>query len=210
MEWPEGFDERARNLIEMVLVSPSSIGYLVDLAQKLDPSERPTATEIKSHVYFETVDFNALWTIPAPVISTGLVAPSGPSGGVRVDSDVWDVFDDESEGEMELDRPMADSAIRAVDGSPKQANEEYFARQDLQAPRPRWLDDMEIKGNVEGRKSRGSAGSAATDSSGAARVALDGLLKNIGGNNSPAGSQNSHPTSANISRPGSTSSTKQW
>jgi hypothetical protein len=105
---------------------------------------------------------------------------------------------------------MADSAIRAVDGSPKQANEEYFARQDLQAPRPRWLDDMEIKGNVEGRKSRGSAGSAATDSSGAARLALDGLIKNIGGTDSPVGSSASRAASANASRPGSTNSTRQW
>ncbi|GAC71514.1 3-phosphoinositide-dependent protein kinase [Moesziomyces antarcticus T-34] len=59
--FPQGFPDDAEELINRLLV--------------LDPAERPSAAEIKTHRFFSGVDFDALWRVEAPKIKTGLVQP---------------------------------------------------------------------------------------------------------------------------------------
>lgn len=59
--FPVGFPEDAQDLIDRVLT--------------LDPSQRPSASEIKAHRFFSTIDFHRLWDADAPEIETGLVQP---------------------------------------------------------------------------------------------------------------------------------------
>ncbi|SPO23955.1 related to PKH1 - ser/thr protein kinases [Ustilago trichophora] len=59
--FPEGFPQDAQDLIDKVLT--------------LDPTQRPSATEIKAHRFFEQINFDQLWEVDAPEIKTGLVQP---------------------------------------------------------------------------------------------------------------------------------------
>ncbi|PWY99127.1 Pkinase-domain-containing protein [Testicularia cyperi] len=60
--FPEGFPSDAQNLVDRLLV--------------LEPSERLTATEIKAHPFFDSIDFSQLWHMDVPKMQTGLVPPA--------------------------------------------------------------------------------------------------------------------------------------
>ncbi|WWC60568.1 uncharacterized protein I303_103142 [Kwoniella dejecticola CBS 10117] len=97
MDFPEGFDEDAKALVEMVL--------------NLDPLQRPSVHDIKSHPFFALTDFTSIWTVPAPPISTGLTQPVTTLANVAPDSDLWAVFDDAdevSDGGFEYDQDDED------------------------------------------------------------------------------------------------------
>ncbi|WVQ97009.1 hypothetical protein IAU59_004119 [Kwoniella sp. CBS 9459] len=91
MEFPEGFDEDAKALVDLVL--------------NLDPALRPSVPDIKSHPFFALTDFLTIWTVPAPPMSTGLTQPVTTLANIDPSSDLWAVFDDEvSDGGFEYDR----------------------------------------------------------------------------------------------------------
>lgn len=62
MEFPEGFDEDGKALIDLVL--------------NLDPALRPSIADIKAHSFFATTDFFTLWTDPDLI--TSHTSPTGP------------------------------------------------------------------------------------------------------------------------------------
>lgn len=68
-EYPEDFPPDARDLVDRLLV--------------LDPEKRlgfqGGVEEIKKHAFFSEVDFNTIWSIPAPSISTGIYQRPAPS-----------------------------------------------------------------------------------------------------------------------------------
>ncbi|GAC92844.1 likely protein kinase [Pseudozyma hubeiensis SY62] len=72
-EFPEGFEEDAKDLIDRVLA--------------LDPAERLTAAEIKAHRFFGSIDWKKLWEQDAPEIRTGLVQPLPTARGEERTSD---------------------------------------------------------------------------------------------------------------------------
>lgn len=162
LEFPEGFDEQARNLIERCL--------------NLDPTKRPTAHQLKSDPFFSTIDWSTIWQITAPVAHTGMNPPQKTLASIRMDSDVWAVFDDDgSEGsyspvddphnqEPQYDRYAAASAVKAVDNP---------YDDDLDPPRPGWL--VGEPGPLKPHKPRGW--STSSSSSGGR---LSGLLDAVG------------------------------
>jgi 3-phosphoinositide dependent protein kinase-1 len=125
LEFPEGFDPVARSLVELCL--------------DLEPKGRPTPQEIKAHPFFAGVDWNNIWSAPAPKIRTGMSPPQPTLAQVALDSDVWAAFDDdESDGEFgdhsqepQYDRFAAAEAVQAVD----------YPEDDLDPPRPAWLEE---------------------------------------------------------------------
>ncbi|WVW80424.1 hypothetical protein I302_102405 [Kwoniella bestiolae CBS 10118] len=202
MEFPDGFDEDAKALVDLVL--------------NLEPAQRPSVHDIKSHPFFALTDFSTIWTVPAPEMATGLTQPVATLATVAPDSDLWAVFDDEvsdggfeydrdEEGEQEqegereesvdhsmeprFDRHAAAHAVRNVDHphksviySPTDGPHIDIAEQ-LDPPKPSYFNH----GNKDERKSRGwSHGSS---SSGGNRSALTGWLESmrIGNHHSPAG-----------------------
>ncbi|KAJ9474416.1 Serine/threonine-protein kinase PKH2 [Pseudozyma hubeiensis] len=72
-EFPEGFEEDAKDLIDRVLA--------------LDPAERLTAAEIKAHRFFGSIDWEKLWEQDVPEIRTGLVQPLPTARGEERSSD---------------------------------------------------------------------------------------------------------------------------
>lgn len=189
-DYPADFDDQAKSLIELVL-NP-------------DPTLRPTASDIKSHSFFASIDFGGLWTIPAPTISSGLTRPVAALTSSDSNSDVWAVFDDEvSDGGFEYDddevspddtdRPKYDQtaaadAVRHIDNhSPngdltvpqypfQDAGSEGDG--DLQPPRPSFVDASPNR--KWGRGRLGSKGSERTSSSSSTnRHALSGLLESL-------------------------------
>ncbi|KAK6907621.1 AGC/PDK1 protein kinase [Kwoniella mangroviensis CBS 8886] len=208
MEFPDGFDEDAKALVDLIL--------------NLDPAQRPSVQDIKSHPFFALTDFSNIWTIPAPAMATGLTQPVATLANVAPDSDLWAVFDDEvsdggfeydrdeedeheqpheQEGEHDesidhskeprLDRHAAAHAVRNVDHphksvtySPTEGPHIDIAEQ-LDPPKPSYLSHG--NNSRDERKSRGwSHGSS---SSGGNRSALTGWLESmrIGNHHSPAG-----------------------
>jgi 3-phosphoinositide dependent protein kinase-1 len=193
-DYPADFDEGAKSLIELVL-NP-------------DPTLRPTATEIKSHIFFASVDFQYLWTSPAPTITSGLTRPVEALASNDSNSDIWAVFDDEvSDGGFEYDddnevppedtanRPKYDQtaaadAVRHIDNhSPngdltipqypfQDAGSEGDGDGELQPPRPSFVDASPNR--KWGRGRLGSKGSERTSSSSSTnRNALSGLLESL-------------------------------
>ncbi|KAK8865634.1 hypothetical protein IAR55_000779 [Kwoniella newhampshirensis] len=193
MEFPEGFDEDAKALVDLVL--------------NLDPNLRPSTSDIKSHPFFALTDFSTIWTVAAPTISTGLRPPVATLASLDPASDMWAVFDDEvSDGGFEydqdeepdsveererakeprFDRHAAEHAVHQVDnpGSSLTYNPDDGNHVDLSEaldpPRPAYA--QEAQQEQDRRKSRGwSHGSS---SSGGNRSALTGWLETmrIGGN----------------------------
>jgi 3-phosphoinositide dependent protein kinase-1 len=183
-EYPSGFDEEAKSLIDLVL-NP-------------DPTLRPTAGDIKSHPFFANVDFGSLWTIPAPTITPGLTKPIDTLANNDSNSDVWAVFDDEvSEGgfeydddpptERNVDGPQYDrnAAADAIRHDGDDLSEPQYPFQDagsegsdLQPPRPAF-----VEASPKGKWGRGrldSRGSERTSSSSSTnRNALSGLLESL-------------------------------
>ncbi|WRT65952.1 uncharacterized protein IL334_002903 [Kwoniella shivajii] len=91
MDFPEGFDDDAKALVELVL--------------NLDPHQRPSVQDIKSHAFFALTNWSTIFTNPAPPIVTGLTQPAAALANLAPDSDPWAVFDDEvSDGGFEYDR----------------------------------------------------------------------------------------------------------
>lgn len=81
MEYPDGFPDEARDLIETIL--------------DLDGNSRPTASDLKAHPFFASIDWSTIWTIPAPPMSTGLTKPVITLANIDPQSDMWAVFDDD-------------------------------------------------------------------------------------------------------------------
>lgn len=163
LEFPEGFDPQAQSLVERCL--------------HLDPRKRPSPQQIKSHPFFSGIDWTTIWQIPAPEAATGMTPPQETLASIRMDSDVWAVFDDDgSEGagsspredphsqEPQYDRYAAASAVKAVDN----AYDEEF-----DPPRPGWL--VGEPGPLRSHKPRGW--STSSSSSGGR---LSGLLDAVG------------------------------
>lgn len=163
LEFPAGFDPRARSLIELCL--------------DLEAARRPTPSEIKSHPFFAGVDWNAIWSAPAPLIQTGMSPPMKTLAQITLDSDVWAAFDDVdsdenlSDGmddhsqEPQYNRYAAASAVQAVD----------YPEDDLDPPRPAWLE--EEVGPRPPRQPKARGWSTSSSSSGGR---LSGLLDTIG------------------------------
>ncbi|CAK5281438.1 unnamed protein product [Mycena citricolor] len=101
-EFPEGFDEEAKNLVQRLLV--------------YDPSARLGAgqtdndtTALKAHAFFSPITWTSLWTDVAPPIEPGLVVreqPSAESENARWEDfgQAWDKLalqDDEDSDEIE-------------------------------------------------------------------------------------------------------------
>ncbi|TKY88577.1 hypothetical protein EX895_002566 [Sporisorium graminicola] len=82
--FPAGFPEDAQDLIDRVLV--------------LDPTQRPSASEIKAHRFFAAIDFDRLWELDAPQIKTGLVQPLPAPAQQREFADTSDFSFDEGFG----------------------------------------------------------------------------------------------------------------
>lgn len=193
LSFPEGFDETARDLVELAL--------------NLDPTKRPTAQALKSHPFFAGIDWNNLWSIPAPKMHTGITPPVKTLDTVQLSSDAWTVFDDEeSEHEVleesgatpanprepQYDRVAAAKAVRAVDNqesSPRSSDDIY------QPPRPGWLDEEGVaRPNFREHKARGW--STSSSSSGGR---LSGLLETMGIN--PAYTPPGHRATSNRGGP---------
>ncbi|WVQ85480.1 hypothetical protein IAT38_007645 [Cryptococcus sp. DSM 104549] len=121
MEYPEGFDEEAKALVELIL--------------NLEPAQRPTAAAIKLHPFFAPIDFATIWTVPAPEISTGLRPPAATLASLDPASDIWGVFDDEaSDGGFDYDRddddlPEGATGSGAVEGADADADADERARE---------------------------------------------------------------------------------
>ncbi|WVR05603.1 hypothetical protein IAU60_002624 [Kwoniella sp. DSM 27419] len=193
MEYPDGMDDDAKALIELVL--------------NLDPLLRPSVQDIKSHPFFALTDFLTIWTVPAPLIRTGLTEPVATLATVDPGSDMWAVFDDEvSDGGFEydqdhepdgpanqseqtqaedneqtprgqeplFDRRAAAHAVRHVD-FPDSAHDDFS--EELGPPRPAYAVESQQERDRDSRKSRGwSHGSS---SSGGNRSALTGWLESM-------------------------------
>lgn len=204
-EYPAGFDDEAKSLIELLL-DP-------------DPTSRPTAAEIKSQPFFASTDFSSLWTCPAPPIRSGITRPVEALTSADSNNDIWAVFDDEvSDGGFEYDdeevvpddqtdRPKLDhaaaaDAVRHTDANldddmtapryPFQdaGSDGSGSGSDLQPPRPSFVEASPNRNWGRGRL--GSNGSERTSSSSSTnRNALSGLLESLklqgGSPSSPSG-----------------------
>ncbi|BEI87169.1 hypothetical protein CcaverHIS002_0705150 [Cutaneotrichosporon cavernicola] len=159
LEFPKGFDPAARSLVELCL--------------DLEASGRPNPQEIKTHPFFAGVDWNNIWSAPAPKITTGMTLPQKTLAQVALDSDVWAAFDDdESDGEFgdhsqepQYNRFAAAEAVQAVD----------FPDEELDPPRPAWLE--EEVGPRPPRQPKPRGWSTSSSSSGGR---LSGLLDTMG------------------------------
>ncbi|KAL1405182.1 serine/threonine protein kinase [Vanrija albida] len=175
--FPDGFDPKARSLIELLL--------------NLSPTGRPTPQLIKAHPFFEDVDWNTIWTIPAPPIHTGLSPPVQTLAQVTIDSDVWAAFEsDASDGEFDdeerpydkeprFDRLAAANAVEAVDHPGlhlPSRNQTPGPSEDLNPPRRAWLDE-EAATTPPRRKPKTRGWSTSSSSSGGR---LSGLLESMG------------------------------
>lgn len=193
LTFPDGFDETARDLVELVL--------------NLDPSKRPTAQALKSHPFFAGIDWNNLWNIPAPKMHTGMSPPVKTLDSIQLSSDAWTVFDEEeSEHEVleesgatpanprepQYDRVAAAKAVRAVDNqetSPRSSDDIY------QPPRPGWYDEEGVARQPY-REPKARGWSTSSSSSGGR---LSGLLETMGIN--PAYTPPGHRATSNRGGP---------
>jgi 3-phosphoinositide dependent protein kinase-1 len=189
-EYPTGFDEDAKAMIESVL-NP-------------DPAARPSPSEIKSHSFFATTDFSTLWTCPAPTITPGLTKPLRSQTSADSNSDVWAVFDDEvSDGgfeydddgptERNVDGPQYDrsAAADALQDETDSLPQGHQDDGDLEPPRPSFVEASPKgkwgRGRLNSRESERTSSSSSTN-----RHALSGLLESLklqGGNASAGASR---------------------
>ncbi|KAJ7180864.1 kinase-like domain-containing protein [Mycena filopes] len=102
-EFPAGFDEEARDLVERLLVhdAPTRLG-----AGPPDSPNSPSA--LRSHPFFASiVDWTSLWSDPAPPLEAGLVKRDVDANAERRWDDIgaaWDELvgsDEESDDEIE-------------------------------------------------------------------------------------------------------------
>ncbi|KAJ7039236.1 kinase-like protein [Mycena alexandri] len=74
-EFPNGFDEQAKNLVQQLLVH--------DPLKRLGAGPRGSSNDpsaLKSHTFFASIVWASLWTDPAPAIEAGLVKKELPVG----------------------------------------------------------------------------------------------------------------------------------
>ncbi|WVQ71191.1 hypothetical protein IAR50_000716 [Cryptococcus sp. DSM 104548] len=195
MEWPEGFDEEARDMIDSIF--------------DMSPASRPTATALKSHPFFATVDWSTIWTCPVPEIKTGMRAPTATLANVDMNDIFGGVFDEDGDGfeyEYDDDEPGldphtgerhspfydAESAARAVDSVDNPDHRNVYTptnSNQLDPPRPTYAyntkpyhsrDSSEVSKKGNGRKmGKGRGWSHGSESSGMARNALAGWLDSL-------------------------------
>ncbi|KAF7372081.1 Protein kinase domain-containing protein [Mycena venus] len=98
-EFPNGFDEQAKDLVQRLLVR--------DPLQRLGagpPGWDNDANALKSHLFFGSIIWTSLWTDPAPPIEAGLVKIGHSDGQGRNWENVgvaWDELVDDDSGGME-------------------------------------------------------------------------------------------------------------
>jgi 3-phosphoinositide dependent protein kinase-1 len=183
LTYPEGFDEQAKNLIDSLL-DP-------------DPAKRPTSQEIKAHPFFASIDWGMLWQVTPPTIHTGLVPPQQP-GHMTLDSDVWAAFEDDDDAdewaaEVEdksspIDERFDEHRFNAGGVRFPYRDSPDESTEDLDPPRPAWLDDEAPVANVTpGKKTRGW--STSSSSSGGGRLSI--WLESMGINTPPGRRANS-------------------
>lgn len=89
-EFPEGFDEQAKDLVERLLV--------------LEPEGRLGVEEVKGHGFFEGTDWEGLWMGEAPEMKSGIRGPPAPPAAAAVsagvDGDDGDADGDEDDGDI--------------------------------------------------------------------------------------------------------------
>ncbi|KAH9940458.1 kinase-like protein [Epithele typhae] len=89
--FPEGFDEQAQDLVQKLLVR--------DPDQRLGagpPGSPYDMQALRSHPFFESINWKTLWTDSAPLIEPGLIkkeAPSSSNVSIRL---AWDQIDAEN------------------------------------------------------------------------------------------------------------------
>ncbi|KAJ7485261.1 kinase-like domain-containing protein [Mycena latifolia] len=86
-EFPSGFDEQAKDLVQRLLI--------YDPLQRLGAGLRGSPNDpsaLKSHPFFSSIVWTSLWTDPAPPVEPGLVKKEQPlaQGQDRNWEDVWD------------------------------------------------------------------------------------------------------------------------
>ena len=178
--------------------------------QNPDPMSRPTPADIKSHLFFSSIDFTALWAIPAVPMKTG-ISPPVQSSANPTESDIWAVFDDEgSDGgidEEEDDSMLPEDGVdlrRAISTASRHRASPHYDHH-AAAKAVLSVDDPSTATSRRGRQSSGgslepprfnwvdapwrkkkrgwSAGSRSartSSSSSANRTALTGLLETMG------------------------------
>ncbi|ODO07490.1 AGC/PDK1 protein kinase [Cryptococcus wingfieldii CBS 7118] len=196
MEWPEGFDEDAKDMIDSIF--------------NISPANRPTATALKSHPFFKTIDWSTIWTCPVPDIQTGMRAPTATLANVDMNDIFGGVFDDDGDGfEYEYDdvepgidhhtglrhSPFydAESAARAVDSFDNPDHRNVYTptnSNQLDPPRPTYAyntskplhsrDSSEASKKGNGRKlGKGRGLSHGSESSGMTRNTLAAWLDSL-------------------------------
>ncbi|PWN26947.1 hypothetical protein BDZ90DRAFT_233029 [Jaminaea rosea] len=90
-EFPEGFDEQAKDLVERLLV--------------LEPEGRLGVAGVKGHGFFEGTDWEGLWMGEAPEMKSGIRGPPAPPAAAAavsagVDGDDGDADRDEDDGDI--------------------------------------------------------------------------------------------------------------
>jgi hypothetical protein len=220
----------------LVEVTKASGTVTDDNAQHLEPSQRPSPSEIKSHPFFSSIEWSTLWTSAAPRIATGLTKPVVTLANVQPDSDIWAVFEDEvSDGGFPYDeedepggpgvpgRPHSPPRPHAHRGSPlydQQAAADAVASVDWPSQISGDVSRFDHESDLEPprpawidgvpRKRGWSRGSHRTSSSGSGnRTALAGLLETMGIHNRPGSSRTSNSAKSDEARPLSRSSGQQ-
>lgn len=125
-EFPEGFDEQARDLIQQILVSKAAARCRILLmsAQKLDPAERLDTEGIKAHPFFAGIDFARIWTDFMPEIHTGIKPPAQTT----TMSFAWDEFVG--------DQGSSENGMQPPDTPEQEGKDDEY----LEAPRRRWIE----------------------------------------------------------------------
>lgn len=167
LTYPDGFDEQAKSLIDGLL--------------DLDPTKRPTAHEVKSHPFFSKIDWSMLWTATPPAIHTGLFPPQASNGQASLDPEVWAAFEDEESDDDFADQISPDDDFDddfAGVSFPRQQSP-LGSIEDLDPPRPAWLDE---EGNGLGHPKKVRGWSTSSSSSGGR---LSAWLENMGINTPP-------------------------
>lgn len=168
-EFPEGFDEQAKALIQQVLVSDWCLtkGCTCShcVLQKLDPAERLDVEKIKTHPYFDGVDFGRIWTDYMPDIHTGIQPPAQPTTMQFAWDDLIGGKADSSESGMQS------ASNKSSRDSASHESAHMNDDEDLEAPRRRWIEHGGAVGTF-------SSGSGTTDD-GVTLVGGSGLVRRV-------------------------------
>ena len=167
--YPDGFDEQGKSLIDSVL--------------DLDPTKRPTVQEIKAHPFFSTIDWGMLWQVTPPTIHTGM-SPPQQAPHMTLDSEVWAAFEDDDDSDGDIGSSPVEGRFDERFGGgvqfPRHESPEE-STEDLDPPRPVWLDEEGPSGQTPEKKVRGW--STSSSSSGGGRLSV--WLESMGINTPP-------------------------